>query len=74
MSPAVLRTGPYRFYFVSHDLLQAAACAYRPGLFFSQVLAQACGFGIQSRISSKGTEKIGDTHFRASKEITRGME
>jgi len=43
-------------------------------LIFSQIPAQSCGFGVQSRVSSKGTEEIGNTHFRTPEGIIGGME
>jgi len=74
MSPAVLRKGPYRFYFVSHDLHEPPHVHIDRDSFFSQILAQSCGFGLQSRVSSKGTEEIGNTHFKAPEGIIGGME
>jgi len=46
---------------------------HKQGVTFES-LDQSCGFGVQSRVSSKGTEEIGNTYFSAPEGIFGGME
>lgn len=53
---------------------RTATCAHRPGRLFSQVLAQSCGIGLQSRVSGEGIKEIGSAHLGTPKRIIGGVE
>jgi hypothetical protein len=75
MAPAVLRSGPYRFYFVSHDLHEPAHVHVdRDAYSVCQVLDQSCGAGLQSRLSTEGTAENRIDHIGAPTGANEGME
>ena len=74
MAPAVLREGPYRFYFVSHDLNEPPHVHIDRDAFSTKSWLTPSGIGVQPRMSSKGVEEIGNTYFLSQEEIIGGME
>jgi hypothetical protein len=68
MFPAVMRSGPYRFYFVSM-ICTNRRMSISTGCLFSQVLAKSFALGIQSWIPGEGVEEAGGTHHRKPRKI-----
>jgi len=73
LSPAVLREGPYRFYFVSHDLHEPPHVHIDRDAFSAKFwlnpVALAYNLGFPAR-----TEEIGRTDSKSPEGIIGGME
>lgn len=74
MTPAVMRSGPYRFYFVSHDLHEPPHVHVdRDAFSLRKVLARSGRLGLQSGVCGEGAQADRSPRVRAQERVAGGM-